>query len=80
MCQVLEDGSYERPEMDKLQYASMINIRAGLPSMAANSLGMGCTIAIRYSCVRRQSEIKPGFVLRDFAKIYCACVLVFFIK
>lgn len=59
-AKVLEDGSYERPEMDKLQYASMINIRAGLPSMAANSLGMGCTIAIRYSCVRRQSEIKPG--------------------
>lgn len=45
---------------DKLQYASMMSVRAALPTMAADGLSMACTIAIRYSCVRRQSEIKPG--------------------
>ena len=27
---------------------------------AVDSLAKSCSIAIRYSCVRRQSELKPG--------------------
>lgn len=59
--QVSKDGSYIRPKSEKLAYGSMIFIRAMVVlDQAARGLAQACTIAVRYSCVRRQSEFKPG--------------------
>ena len=58
--QVLEDGSFVAPQNAKLTYAGMLAIRAALPIAASRNLAMAVTIATRYSCVRRQSELKPG--------------------
>ena len=40
----------------------MIFTRAEIVSWQATNLMIGATIAARYSCVRRQGEIIPGFV------------------
>ncbi|KAJ1109996.1 hypothetical protein NDU88_007351 [Pleurodeles waltl] len=59
--QVLPDGSYVKLGSEKINYFTMIIVRV---SMLANevtpSLVKACIIAIRYSVVRRQSELKPG--------------------
>ena len=47
----------------KLTYGAMVYTRAGIVGgLAGKGLAKAVTIAIRYSCVRRQSELKPGFV------------------
>jgi acyl-CoA oxidase len=60
--QVLRDGTYvKNTKSEKLAYGSMIFIRAMVVlDQAAKGLAEAATIAIRYSCVRRQSELKPG--------------------
>ena len=58
--QVLEDGTFIAPKNEKLTYTGMMAIRAVLPMGAAKALAMATTIATRYSCVRRQSELRPG--------------------
>ena len=58
--QVTEDGKYEKRvkkgsgKSDKLQYMTMLSIRAGLVAGAGYRLAHGVTIATRYSCVRHQ--------------------------
>jgi acyl-CoA oxidase len=59
-AQVEEDGTYSPPFNDKIMYAGMLGIRANLPIMVAWLLSRACTIAVRYSLVRRQSELVPG--------------------
>jgi len=59
---VLEDGTYVKPENAKIMYGGMLGIRAGLPSSMSMALASAVTIAIRYSLVRRQSELKPNSV------------------
>ena len=46
----------------QLTYGAMVNARAGIVGVAGKGLAKAVTIAIRYSCVRQQSELKPGFV------------------
>eukprot|EP00058_Branchiostoma_floridae_P003164 XP_002588652.1 hypothetical protein BRAFLDRAFT_61617 [Branchiostoma floridae] len=58
--QVLPDGTYVKPANSKLAYGTMMLVRSYIVSDAAQSLCRACTIAVRYSCVRRQSEMKPG--------------------
>ncbi|KAK7502853.1 hypothetical protein BaRGS_00005802 [Batillaria attramentaria] len=58
--QVLEDGTYVKPKNDRLTYGTMTLIRSNIVGGAARSLSMAVTIAVRYSAVRRQSEIQPG--------------------
>ncbi|ELU10772.1 hypothetical protein CAPTEDRAFT_174749 [Capitella teleta] len=58
--QVEADGSYSPPFNDKIMYAGMLGIRAHIPLMCARNTARACTIAIRYSLVRRQSELVPG--------------------
>ncbi|NXP70043.1 ACOX2 oxidase, partial [Ramphastos sulfuratus] len=60
-CEVQPDGTYVRWGSQKINYFTMTSVRISLlsdevvvPTMKA------CTIAIRYSVVRRQSELKPG--------------------
>ncbi|CAD5125734.1 DgyrCDS13943 [Dimorphilus gyrociliatus] len=55
------DGTYIKAKNSKLTYGTMVFVRSVLiRDVAALSLAQCATIAIRYSCVRRQSEIKPG--------------------
>lgn len=58
--QVKPDGTYVKPVSNKLTYGTMVFVRSYLVGEAARSLSKACTIAIRYSAVRHQSEIKPG--------------------
>jgi hypothetical protein len=57
---VLQDGSYIRSASNKLTYVPMVYIRVVMLQHAAAYLAHACTIAIRYSAVRRQSKMKPG--------------------
>uniref|UniRef100_A0A8C2W3I7 Acyl-coenzyme A oxidase n=1 Tax=Chinchilla lanigera TaxID=34839 RepID=A0A8C2W3I7_CHILA len=59
-AQVKPDGTYVKPVSNKLTYGTMVFVRSYLVGAAAQSLSKACTIAIRYSAVRHQSEIKPG--------------------
>ncbi|XP_075690063.1 peroxisomal acyl-coenzyme A oxidase 2 [Rhinoderma darwinii] len=59
--QVLPDGSYVKSGSDQINYFTMISVRVGLlRDEAMDSLMKACTISVRYSAVRRQSELKPG--------------------
>lgn len=57
---VTDDGTYVKPKSSKLVYGGMLGIRARLPMSGAVNLAKAVTIATRYSCVRHQSELKPG--------------------
>lgn len=60
-AQVLKDGTYVKPKLEKHAYGAMIFIRAMVVlDQAARGLAQAVTIAVRYSCVRHQSELKPG--------------------
>ena len=48
------DGSYTKPVHEKIGYGTMIKIRSGIVEGASDALARACTIAIRYSAVRRQ--------------------------
>ncbi|CAH2262988.1 jg18691 [Pararge aegeria aegeria] len=56
--QVLRDGTYVKPKHNKLAYGSMVLTRVMLITDLANQLSRAATIAVRYSAVRHQSQIK----------------------
>ncbi|XP_046436827.1 probable peroxisomal acyl-coenzyme A oxidase 1 [Daphnia pulex] len=58
--QVLEDGTYVKPASTKLGYGAMVFVRVLVIRDVAVQLRKAVTIATRYSCVRHQSELKPG--------------------
>ncbi|KAG9471665.1 hypothetical protein GDO78_013931 [Eleutherodactylus coqui] len=59
--QVLPDGSYVKSGSDKINYFSMTAVRVSiLRDEVLEALMKACTISVRYSAVRRQSELKPG--------------------
>ncbi|KAL0594645.1 Peroxisomal acyl-coenzyme A oxidase 1 [Plecturocebus cupreus] len=59
-AQVKPDGTYVKPLSNKLTYGTMVFVRSFLVGEAARALSKACTIAVRYSAVRHQSEIQPG--------------------
>ncbi|ELT88872.1 hypothetical protein CAPTEDRAFT_174217 [Capitella teleta] len=61
-ARVEKDGTFVKEAKNaKLNYGVMVAVRVGISlTVAAHGLAQACTIAIRYSCVRRQSELKPG--------------------
>uniref|UniRef100_A0A8D0EEH3 Acyl-coenzyme A oxidase n=1 Tax=Salvator merianae TaxID=96440 RepID=A0A8D0EEH3_SALMN len=59
-AKVEPDGTYVKPLNAKLTYGTMVFIRSMIVGDAARSLARACIIAIRYSAVRHQSELKPG--------------------
>ncbi|KAM4604056.1 peroxisomal acyl-coenzyme A oxidase 1 isoform 1-T1 [Polymixia lowei] len=59
-AKVEPDGSYVKPPSSKLTYGTMVFIRSLIVGESARALAKSCTIAIRYSAVRHQSEIRPG--------------------
>lgn len=56
--QVKPDGTYVKPLSNKLTCGTMVFIRSFLVRESARCLSKACTIAIRYSAVRHQSEIQ----------------------
>ncbi|KAG7491652.1 hypothetical protein MATL_G00006290 [Megalops atlanticus] len=59
-AKVEPDGTYVKPPSDKLTYGTMVFIRSMIVGESARALAKSCTIAIRYSAVRHQSELRPG--------------------
>jgi len=59
-AQVLEDGTYVAPVNQKLSYGTMVFVRVVICQDVTTQLKKATTIAIRYSAVRHQSELKPG--------------------
>lgn len=56
--QILEDGTYVKAPNSKLTYGTMMFVRVVLIKDASRYLSKACTIAIRYSAVRKQGQIK----------------------
>lgn len=61
LLQVTEDGTYIPPKNPKLAYGAMTLYRSQMLIITASYLARASTIAVRYSAVRRQTEIKPGY-------------------
>ncbi|XP_072539506.1 peroxisomal acyl-coenzyme A oxidase 1 isoform X2 [Salminus brasiliensis] len=59
-AKVEPDGTYLKPPSDKLTYGTMVFIRSMIVGESAKALSKSCTISIRYSAVRHQSELRPG--------------------
>ncbi|XP_029359028.1 peroxisomal acyl-coenzyme A oxidase 1 isoform X3 [Echeneis naucrates] len=59
-AKVEPDGTYVKPPSEKLTYGTMVFIRSMIVGQSAQALSKSCTIAIRYSAVRHQSELRPG--------------------
>ncbi|XP_063332618.1 peroxisomal acyl-coenzyme A oxidase 1 isoform X1 [Pelmatolapia mariae] len=53
-------GTYVQPPSTKLTYGTMVFIRSMIVAESARALAKSSTIAIRYSAVRHQSEIRAG--------------------
>lgn len=59
-AQVQADGSFMRSAPDVLTYGTMTLVRVGLVHGSAEFLAMAATIAVRYSAVRKQSQINAN--------------------
>lgn len=59
-AKVEPDGTYVKPPSSKLTYGTMVFIRSLIVGSSGSALAKACTIAIRYSAVRHQSEIRSG--------------------
>ena len=59
---MLPDGTYVPPPHAKVNYGTMMFSRAIIVNACGKLLSGGVVIATRYSAVRRQSEIVPGYV------------------
>ncbi|XP_044201793.1 peroxisomal acyl-coenzyme A oxidase 1 isoform X2 [Thunnus albacares] len=59
-AKVEPDGTYVKPPSAKLTYGTMVFVRSMIVRESARALSKACTIAIRYSAVRHQSEMRPG--------------------
>jgi acyl-CoA oxidase len=59
-AKVERDGKYVPPIHNKLGYTSMMYVRSMMIRGMALDLAKASTIAIRYSCVRHQGEMKEG--------------------
>lgn len=58
--QILEDGTFIKAPNDKLTYGTMMFVRVVLVRDIASYISKAVTIAVRYSAVRRQSQIKSS--------------------
>ncbi|ESO91273.1 hypothetical protein LOTGIDRAFT_105863 [Lottia gigantea] len=59
-AKVSRDGKFVSEGNSKANYATMILVRVNMTEWAANILSGSVTIAMRYSCIRRQSSLKQG--------------------
>ncbi|CAH3966597.1 probable peroxisomal acyl-coenzyme A oxidase 1 [Pieris brassicae] len=58
--QVLKDGTFKSSSNPKLAYGTMVMVRVTIVNTACTLLSKAATIAIRYSAVRHQSQLKPN--------------------
>lgn len=61
-ARVTPDGKFEKIGNEMMMYASMLCLRGILGLTATSYLSQSTTIAIRYSCVRRQTAGMDGYV------------------
>ena len=59
--QLSPDGTFTKPANSKLLYGTMSLTRAGIVGDSFWDLSKAITIAIRYSAVRRQGQLKQGY-------------------
>ena len=59
--QLSPDGTFTKPANSKLLYGTMSFVRAAIVYDCYWILSQAVTIAIRYSAVRRQSQLKPRY-------------------
>lgn len=59
--QLSPDGTFTKPANSKLLYGTMSLTRAGIVGDSFWQLSKAITIAIRYSAVRRQGQLKQGY-------------------
>ena len=55
VLQVSPEGTYTRPVLDKMMYATMVHARVCLLIVLSYKLSYAVTIAVRYSAVRKES-------------------------
>ena len=60
--QLSPDGTFTKPANSKLLYGTMSFVRAVIVYDCQSLLSRAITIAIRYSAVRRQGQLKPRYV------------------
>ncbi|KAL9961614.1 hypothetical protein ACROYT_G030588 [Oculina patagonica] len=60
LAKLSPDGTFTKPANSKLLYGTMSFVRATIVWDSFWQLSRAITIAIRYSAVRRQSQLKPG--------------------
>ncbi|XP_028031489.1 probable peroxisomal acyl-coenzyme A oxidase 1 [Bombyx mandarina] len=68
-AQVSKDGVFTRKTDSKLTYGTMVYVRVMIVNSMANHLARSVTIAVRYSAVRKQSQIntdQPEVQVMDF--------------
>ncbi|XP_058055084.1 probable peroxisomal acyl-coenzyme A oxidase 1 [Anopheles bellator] len=58
-AKLLADGTFVKPPSQALTYGTMMFVRVVICRDMAFHLAKMATIAVRYSCVRRQSQINP---------------------
>lgn len=58
-AKITEDGTFIKPKASVLTYGTMMFVRVVIIRDMASYLSKAVTIATRYSCVRRQSQINP---------------------
>ncbi|KAL4713845.1 hypothetical protein ACJJTC_015499, partial [Scirpophaga incertulas] len=56
-AQVLKDGTFKASRNNKLTYGTMVLVRVTIVIGVAKNMSRAATIAIRYSAVRRQSQL-----------------------
>ncbi|KAI6224340.1 Acyl-CoA oxidase dehydrogenase and Acyl-CoA oxidase domain containing protein [Aphelenchoides fujianensis] len=59
------DGRYEPPLHPRLAHTGMMFARSRMIHDVGVDLAAAATIAIRYSCIRRQGEVEPGQVAKE---------------
>lgn len=73
-AEVSPNGQFTRKGNELLMYATMLLMRGNLPLVGAYYLSISSTIAIRYSCVRRQTADSNGYKInlkiKNF-KMFC---------
>ncbi|XP_047520371.1 probable peroxisomal acyl-coenzyme A oxidase 1 [Pieris napi] len=58
--QVLKDGTFKSSSNPRLAYGTMVMVRVTIVNTACTLLSKAATIAIRYSAVRHQSQLKAN--------------------
>ena len=76
-ARVTPDGKFVKIGNEMMMYASMLCLRGILGLTATNYLSQSTTIAIRYSCVRRQTAGMDGYV---YKRIFIATGSFFFVN